>query len=220
MKFIKEHKREIIILLILLLVQDVVYFGTKLLQPYQIVLNNRIDDKIPFIPEFCFFYTIWYLFLFLVPLIVLKYDKQNFNNYVISCLVFQLIEVVIFVGFPTTIIRHEFEVNSISSWLVDFIYKTDTPVYNCFPSGHCAYAIFFILSIFNTKKSPNTLKYGILFTSIGIILSTLFIKQHVIIDVIGAFIIVIPLYYFIKKQNIDLERNKIYATLFRQRKKQ
>lgn len=215
--YLKNNKKEIGILTAILLIQSSVYFLAKLFQPYQIVLNNNLDDKIPFIPEFIYFYILWYLLLFLVPLLVLKYSKKNFNNYILTSISFITIEFLLFVAFPTTINRYQFDVNNLSTFLVDLIYKSDTPVYNLFPSGHCAYAFLFVTLVLDTKNIKINTKFFISIISLLIILSTLFIKQHVLIDVIGA-LIIIPLYYFVKKQNIDLERTKLYAKIFRQRK--
>ena len=52
-------------------------------------------------------------------------------------------------------------------------------------------------------------KILITITSVLIMLSTVFIKQHVIVDVLGAFIIV-PMYYIIRKKKINLD-NIFYA---------
>lgn len=214
MKYLKENKKYILLILALIALQSLVYFCSKFFEPYQIVLNNKIDDKIPFIPQFVHFYYIWYILLLLVPLLLLKYNKQAFNNYILTFITFITFVFMCYVAFPTTLIRHTFEVNSLSTFIVDLVYKTDTPVYNLFPSAHCAYAFLFITTMLDTKEINKKIKITIILISIGVILSTLFIKQHVIIDVIGA-LSIIPIYYFVKKQKINLEGNKLYAKIFR-----
>ena len=74
--------------------------------------------------------------------------------------------------------------------------------------------LYYIL-MFEIKKEYKIL---ITITSVLIMLSTVFIKQHVIVDVLGAFIIV-PMYYIIRKKKINLEESGIYAKIFCQKKR-
>ena len=59
-------------------------------------------------------------------------------------------------------------------------------------------------------------KILIIISSLLIILSTLFIKQHVVVDVLGALLIV-PIYYILRKRKINLEESGIYAKIFCQK---
>ena len=113
--------------------------------------------------------------------------------------------------------REPLVVDSISTWRINIIYKVDTPV-NLFPSAHCALAILFIISTLDVKEIKKEYKILITITSVLIMLSTVFIKQHVIVDVLGAFIIV-PMYYIIRKKKINLEESGIYAKIFCQKKR-
>ena len=70
----------------------------------------------------------------------------------------------------------------------------------------------------DVKEIKKEYKILITITSVLIMLSTVFIKQHVIVDVLGAFIIV-PMYYIIRKKKINLEESGIYAKIFRQKKR-
>ena len=112
--------------------------------------------------------------------------------------------------------RQPLVVTDISTWVVDIIYKVDTPVCNLFPSAHCAFSILFIISILDVKEVKKEYKILIIISSLLIILSTLFIKQHVVIDVLGALLIV-PIYYILRKRKINLEESGIYAKIFCQK---
>ena len=210
-KYIKENKNRIIILVCTFLFQTSVYSITKLFQGTPMHLNNYFDNMIPFIPAFVIFYVLWYLLLFLIPLLILKYNKKVFDRYIVTCLIYTLFEGIIFILLPTTMTREPLVVDSISTWIINIIYKVDTPV-NLFPSAHCALAILFIISTLDVKEILITI------TSVLIMLSTVFIKQHVIVDVLGAFIIV-PMYYIIRKKKINLEESGIYAKIFCQKKR-
>lgn len=213
---LKENKNRIIILFGVFIFQSLIYFITKLFQNNPVYLNNAIDDRIPFIPSFVIFYVMWYLFLILIPLLILKYNKKVFDKYIVVSIVYAILEGIIFILFPTTMNRQPLVVTDISTWVVDIIYKVDTPVCNLFPSAHCAFSILFIISILDVKEVKKEYKILIIISSLLIILSTLFIKQHVVIDVLGALLIV-PIYYILRKRKINLEESGIYAKIFCQK---
>lgn len=150
-KYIKENKNRIIILVCTFLFQTSVYSITKLFQGTPMHLNNYFDNMIPFIPAFVIFYVLWYLLLFLIPLLILKYNKKVFDRYIVTCLIYALFEGIIFILLPTTMTREPLVVDSISTWIINIIYKVDTPV-NLFPSAHCALAILFIISTLDVKE--------------------------------------------------------------------
>lgn len=213
---LKENKNRIIILFGAFIFQSLIYFITKLFQNNPVYLNNAIDDRIPFIPSFVIFYVMWYLFLILIPLLILKYNKKVFDKYIVVSILYAILEGIIFILFPTTMNRQPLVVTDISTWVVDIIYKVDTPVCNLFPSAHCAFSILFIISILDVKEVKKEYKILIIISSLLIILSTLFIKQHVVIDVLGALLIV-PIYYILRKRKINLEESGIYAKIFCQK---
>ena len=214
--YLKENKNRIIILFGAFIFQSLIYFITKLFQNNPVYLNNAIDDRIPFIPSFVIFYVMWYLFLILIPLLILKYNKKVFDKYIVVSILYAILEGIIFILFPTTMNRQPLVVTDISTWVVDIIYKVDTPVCNLFPSAHCAFSILFIISILDVKEVKKEYKILIIISSLLIILSTLFIKQHVVIDVLGALLIV-PIYYILRKRKINLEESGIYAKIFCQK---
>lgn len=214
--YLKENKNRIIILFGVFIFQSLIYFITKLFQNNPVYLNNVIDDRIPFIPSFVVFYVMWYLFLILIPLLILKYNKKVFDKYIVVSIVYAILEGIIFILFPTTMNRQPLVVTDISTWIVDIIYKVDTPVCNLFPSAHCAFSILFIISVLDVKEVKKEYKILIIISSLLIILSTLFIKQHVTLDVLGALLIV-PIYYILRKRKINLEESGIYAKIFCQK---
>lgn len=183
----------------LTLSQVIIYFITKLFLNNEFVLNNLLDDQIPFVPYFIYFYISWYILLFLVPMIYMKYDKKTLKKYTYTNFISVLVCGIIFIIFPTTINRPSLEVTSITTWLVNTIYYFDTPAVNCLPSIHSLICFIFILC--NIKANIKTsYKCIIDILSVLIILSTLFIKQHVIYDVLSAFIVSSITYIIVTKK--------------------
>jgi membrane-associated phospholipid phosphatase len=83
----------------------------------------------------------------------------------------------------------------IFSFLVNVIYTHDG-TNNVFPSIHVCNAIGVHLVLINSKdfKSRFVLKYLSLFGMLAICLSTVFIKQHSIIDVAGGIVLAFLIY--------------------------
>ena len=183
------------------ILHSVLYFIAKLVEgnPYDITTN--IDNKIPFIAWFIIFYCIWYLLLIISPLIIYKFDKSVLKRYSCTYVLCSLISFIIYIVFPTTFIRPLVDTNGLFNYTVNKIYSMDVPILNCFPSFHCVLSILWIIFIGINKKVNKYIRSIILFISIGVILSTMFIKQHSYLDVIGAFILVVISYFIILKFN-------------------
>ena len=178
----------------LILFQLVIFFVNKLIQgtPHQI--GNFIDDAIPFNSLFIIPYYIWYLLIFIVPYYIYLKDKTKFYRYIIDYIVITLIANVVFIIYPSIVIRPEIEVTNITTFLTNFIYVIDTPAINCFPSLHCAISMLFILTTCTIKSANTKYKIFIFIMSVLIMLSTLFTKQHVFIDLVSGDILAFVVY--------------------------
>lgn len=77
--------------------------------------------------------------------------------------------------------------DNVFTHMVANLYKTDTPT-NLWPSIHVYNAIGTHLAVANSKRFSKWLKNSSLVFCILIILSTMFIKQHSVIDVLGGII--------------------------------
>ena len=95
---------------------------------------------------------------------------------------------ITFIIYPSEVLRPSIEVHNITDFILDFTYKTDTPAVNCLPSVHCLYCFNLIFYIIKCNNLKNKFKLPIVTYLILIILSTLFIYQHVIEDVVLALI--------------------------------
>lgn len=176
----------------LILLQTIIFFLTKWsVNSIHLINNSSIDSFIPFSPYFIYFYVSWYILLFLIPFIAYFKNKKVLNEYIILSITTCILVGLTYIIYPTTIIRANFSINNISSYLVNLMYKIDTPVRNCFPSAHCIYSFIFIICLFKIKNINKIFRYFLIFISIMIIPTTLLIKQHVFIDVVGAIIYIV-----------------------------
>lgn len=69
--------------------------------------------------------------------------------------------------------------------LVAAVYRFDEP-YNCFPSTHVLTSYFMILAFRSSPAFGRGIRNAVTLISVTIILSTLFVKQHVLMDAAGA----------------------------------
>lgn len=186
-----------------ILYQSFFYLIAKLTPIKVTVLTSAVDRNLPLIEEFIYLYYLWYLMLFIIPYIIYLKNKSMFVEYitVFACCVIGAF--VVFCIFPTTVIRPEIVVSDFSSFLLNFVYFTDTPALNCLPSMHCVICFMFIYYSFCMKNLRWYYKLLITILSILIIFSTLFVKQHVIWDVISALILVVAAVLVVKLTKLD-----------------
>lgn len=201
-----KNIKKILIIILLIIFQTSLYFFAKFTPFEYHIVNIEFDNYIPFISIFVFPYILWYISLFLVPYLILKYDETLYWVYIKTILISLIIAFLIYFFYPTTILRDDVVVKDIPTYLVSLIYELDTPALNCLPSAHCILSFVHIYITLIIEKMNRKVKVLIILQSILVILGTLFIKQHVIVDVISAFILSLSIYlitYFYAKKNLS-----------------
>ncbi|SEF78765.1 PAP2 superfamily protein [Caloramator fervidus] len=168
-------------------------------------LKTVLDDMIPFNKYFVIPYLYWYIYIAAVLIYFAVVDGKKYFKLLLSILVGMGISCIIYYFFPTTVSRPLLKGEDVFTKLVFFIYKKDNP-YNCFPSIHvinsCLAAIYVNREgILKNYKMISTL------IAVSIILSTLFIKQHYVYDVLAG-IIVSYIIYFAFNHSVVLDRVK------------
>ena len=160
------------------------------------LVNIPLDDKIPFIKEFIYIYMIWYPFLIFNYYIIYKSNKEKYIKLVLATITSLIMLYIFFILYPSKVIRPDINsYNDLTTFILYIVYKVDSPT-NCFPSGHCLLCFTLIYSLLDNQTISNKLKMPALIINILIIMSTLFVKQHVILDVISAFALATINYYF------------------------
>jgi membrane-associated phospholipid phosphatase len=159
-------------------------------------IDMRVDHKIPFIPQFVFIYIGLYT-MYVYPYLLVR-DKDFFKVFTGAYITVMIIVYSIFLLFPVSIVRPQIEVTDFSTWTLSIVYSLDKPV-NCFPSSHVAMTMLSALTIWEINRF-----YGIfaILYALGIAVSTLFLKQHYVLDVVAALFITGIVYYAYFKQRI------------------
>ena len=149
-------------------------------------LTITLDNVIPFNSIFIIPYVYWYLYIVIGFIFILVNSRKDYIRAFISFFIGMSVCYIIYYVYPTEITRPIIENNNIFNYLVNLIYSIDRPV-NCFPSLHVL-TTYFIMRYTKYKDSKKKFYYTQI-SGVLIILSTLFIKQHFIADVISAIIL-------------------------------
>jgi membrane-associated phospholipid phosphatase len=138
-----------------------------------------IDAYIPFVPIFVFGYTLYYAWLFL-PMLLLR-TRAQFYQVMIGFNLVQLPALLFFLLYPSRMTRPLVPGHDIASRLVHFLYRLD-PGFNLLPSLHVGHSVLVAL-FFHTFRPKST---WVTMGSVLIIVSTVLIKQHVVLDVLSG----------------------------------
>lgn len=177
----------------------VMWFGYNYLNQTtvpDIYLYHPLDSSIPFVKEMVVPYVLWYLYIF-VPLAYFAFKSPDdfkrlcmfmFTGMTISYLIFYLVP-------NGQNLRPVITETDIFSRIISSIYATDHPT-NSLPSMHVILSVAVNASIYNSAvlEKYKRLKLFSILLCILICASTVFIKQHSILDVVAGLIVSSLLY--------------------------
>ncbi|WP_340399402.1 phosphatase PAP2 family protein [Paenibacillus sp. FSL H8-0079] len=146
-------------------------------------LATSLDSMIPFVPAFIIPYVLWYPFITGALIVLAFKDKRTYFQTLIALCSGLVISYIFFALFQTAIERPNIQgEKGILFTMVDYIYRNDQP-YNCFPSIHVltSYLILRGTRVFGGAIWAITSTLSIL-----IMMSTVLVKQHVVVDIAGG----------------------------------
>jgi membrane-associated phospholipid phosphatase len=191
-KFFREHKQCWVLLYFLIYFPWFLYLEKTVTTDYHII-HCSLDDKIPFCEYFIIPYLSWFLFLAVTILwFLVKESKTDF--YRLTGILFggMTICLAICTIFPNGLsLRQEMDASkNVFSWLTSMIYSVDTST-NVFPSIHVYTTLVTQYAIMRSQlaKKVRWIPRATGILSILIILSTLFLKQHSVVDVTGGILL-------------------------------
>ena len=158
------------------------------------VIHSVFDDYIPFIEIFIIPYLLWFVFYFFFT------DKQGFYRICTLLITGMTLFLIICTIFPNglNLRPSTFARDNIFVDLVRFIYRSDTST-NVLPSLHVYNSIGCYIAIRNSQKlrQYKWVQNGSLVLTVSIVLSTMFLKQHSVVDVIAAIVMIYFIYQFV-----------------------
>jgi membrane-associated phospholipid phosphatase len=158
-----------------------------------VVLITTVDQEIPFMPIFIIPYILWYGYIFCYLIYFCFKDTKIYLKTITLIVTGELICFGIYFFFQTYVPRPPVEGTGFLTILVQWIYAKDQP-YNCFPSIHVLTTFAIMLASLHIKNKHILNTACIHIVGSLIIISTLFVKQHVIFDMISSMFLVTFLY--------------------------
>lgn len=185
-------KNVIIRQIIILIFQVVLYFGCEFFQKNPKNMDLPIDKKIPAIPYFALIYVLWFPLIAIFPISLFKEAENLYELYVICWITDIVISVIIYLAYPTTCTRPKDLEDIKGGWMLKILYKFSYKGLNCSPSMHCSISTLVLIFALTASTMPVNLRIIYSTTALGIILSTLFTKQHVLVDLVtGALLVML-----------------------------
>ena len=183
------------------------------------VIHTALDDRIPFCEYFVIPYLLWFLYVGVTILYFCmlnpsqKESDDFFSCFFMGSAVFFMISLV----YPNVQnLRPAYIGEGFWAGLVKLIYLTDTPT-NILPSLHVYNSVVCLAAIMRNKscRKRKWLITGVGILTVSIILSTMLIKQHSVVDVMMALLFNVIFYYVVYR----MPENEQYAAWKNRRKK-
>ena len=158
-------------------------------------VTSALDEYIPVLSWTVFIY--WGIavpFWIINHCLCAYHDKYDSRRFIISHYIGHAVCFLVFVLFPTTMQRPEIVVSTVFDRLLVLAYQNDSPD-NLLPSIHCFSSWLCWLGTRQNPKIPVCYQFISLLIAIAICLSTLTVKQHVIVDVVAGIMLAELSYY-------------------------
>lgn len=188
-----KYEKQLLFLAVLLLF----FIGYPVINEYSsgkdaAVLYTPYDGIIPFVPA----WIIIYISGFLTPMLLYFFitDMIFFRRAALSYIVMLCAAYATYLIYPVTVILRPEKISSVLAPVFQLFYSVDPP-YNAFPSLHVSQPLLAAMFAYHYDK-----KYWWMFLWAALIsVSTLFTKQHYILDVISGIVLAVFAYLLFVK---------------------
>lgn len=187
-KLLQRYKHAWVLLYIFIYVPWFLWLEKTVTKDYY-VIHSSIDDYIPFVEYFVVPYLLWFVFIAVTTGYFFFRDTQGFYKLTLFLFSGMTLFLIICTMFPNGLdLRPDvFTRDNIFIDMVKQVHRADTPT-NVLPSIHVFNSLGAYISIIRSRELSRIkwVRYGSLVLTVSIILSTMFLKQHSIIDVVTA----------------------------------
>lgn len=181
--------------------------------PTVLTIYSPLDDLIPFCEWFVIPYLGWMVSLLLLSLYTLAYDLDAFKRFMWTLITTTIIAEICYLIWPNQQLLRvnlsELGRANPLTWVVNIIYTVDSNTNVC-PSLHCigAFAVFFCSHSTPRFRTKGWTAFFAIFAAF-ICASTVFIKQHSILDFFAAIpvsMLAYFLFYFPARKEIAAKK--------------
>ena len=195
----KKYKHAWVFLYILVYMPWFMFLEQHVTTEYH-VIQTTFDEYIPFIEYFIIPYLLWFVFIAVVMLYFFFTDVDGFYKLAKIMFTGMTIFLIISTIFPNgqDLRPMVFERDNIFVDMVRMVYRMDTCT-NVFPSLHVFNSVCACIAIHESKalKKHRTVCQAAYLLAGLIILATMFLKQHSVLDVMAASFMAYALYQFV-----------------------
>lgn len=169
----------------------VLYTITELFIPQEkcFVVHSSLDDVIPFCEYFIVPYVLWYLSLAVTLVYFALYNVENFKRFQIFVITSQVIAMAVYIIFPNRQdLRTDLDALGRDNFFIDVVrlLRTVDTNTNVCPSLHVGLSIGIASMWLKEKTAAWWVRIAIVIFCILVILSTVFLKQHSVVDAYAA----------------------------------
>ena len=175
------------------------------------IIHVPLDDVIPFCEIFVVPYMLWFAYVGVVVAYLLLHDtKEYIRTFAFLCTgmtIFLLISTLWPNGHhlrPYIMPR-----DNIFTHIISALYQADTPT-NLWPSIHVYNSLGCHIAVMKSQRIKNVrygtgIRIGSFILCVSIVMSTMFIKQHSVYDVVTAFIMAAAMYGIVYRSDVLLK---------------
>lgn len=152
-------------------------------------MARPVDRRIPLITQAVYTYILWYPLIFLYPLYLFHFSRTAWIIYILAIVLDIIFSLVIYVLYPTSFQRPQPPASALSGKILRLLYVFNYKGLNCMPSMHCSQCYIILLSAVMCGLNgviPAAAAAGASVLCIMIVISTVLIKQHVMVDMVSA----------------------------------
>jgi hypothetical protein len=164
-------------------------------------LTTDLDRFLPLIKIFIIPYMALWFYLAICFVYLCFKNRKVYYKIMITLVLCYVVAFITFYFFQTTVLRPIVTGNDIFSKMIQFTYKSDEP-FNCFPSIHVITAYLAMKGI-NLTDARKRIKIPVNVVGFLIIISTQFVKQHVIMDIFFAIFLCDMFFYCIAYMEVQ-----------------
>lgn len=186
--FFHKYRHSFVLLYALIYLPWFFWLESRANQPYH-VIHVALDDMIPFVEYFIVPYLLWFAYVAAVFIYLFFKNKKEFYKYCIFLFTGMTLFLIVSTVYPNGHLLRPaaFPRHNLFTLAVQILYQADTAT-NIFPSIHVFNSIAAHMAVTNNEAlgKNRLIRFGSLVLMVSIILSTMFLKQHSVLDVVSG----------------------------------
>lgn len=156
------------------------------------IIRSGLDGYIPFCEVFIIPYVLWFFYVSLTVIYLCLKESEESSKLAAFLMIGMTAFIVVSAIYPNghRLRPTSFERDNIFTYMVSVLYQTDTST-NILPSIHVYNSIAIMIAVARAKefRKHKIVSAGMQVLGLLIILSTMFLKQHSVVDVLLALIL-------------------------------